>query len=151
MNIISHVHFINNLQMKKNRVILIISIILPLLVSIPRVLFMLNGKNDETINSVIQVTMEDTLIRILLLFGFSLVTLKFNLMWIEKFEKKNRLWVSIVINTVILMGWILIFYLINMFLYKIYSSVLSRGVNSISYFFLLVILLITSNAINLIE
>ena len=137
--------------MKKNRLALIISIILPLVVSVPRVLFMLNGKNDEIINSVIQVTVEDTLIRILLLFGFSLVTLKFNLVWIERFEKKNRLWVSIVINTLILLGWILIFYLINTFIYNIYSSVLSPGVNSISYFFLWVLLLITSKAINLIE
>jgi len=137
--------------MKKNKLALIISIILPLVVSVPRVLFMLNGKKDEIINSVIQVTVEDTLIRFVLLFGFSLVTLKFNLVWIERFEKKHRLWVSIIINTLILLGWILIFYLINTFIYNIYSSVLSPGVNSISYVFLMVLLLITSKAINLIE
>lgn len=137
--------------MKKNRLAWIISIALPLAVSAPRVLFMLNGRNDEIINSVIQVTVKDTLIRIVLLFGFSLVTLKFNLVWIERFENKNRLWVSIVINALILLGWILIFYLIDLFVYDIYSSVLSPAVNSISYFFLLVLLLITSKAINLIE
>lgn len=130
---------------------MIISIILPFVVSVPRVLFILNGKKDEIINSVIQVTVEDTLIRMLLLFGFSLVTLMFNLVWIEKFEKKNRFWVSMVINMLILLTWILIFYLINTFIYNIYSSVLSPGVNTISYFFLMVLLLITSKAINLIE
>lgn len=137
--------------MKKNRLAWTISIILPLVVSLPRVLFMLNGKNDEIINSVIEVTAEDTLIRLLLLFGFSLVTLKFNLVWIERFEKKNRLWISKVINTLILLGWILIFYLINTFIYNIYSSVLSPGVNAISYIFLWILLLITSKTINLIE
>lgn len=137
--------------MKKNRLSLIISIILPLVVSIPRILFMLNGKTDESINSVIEVTIEDTVVRIVLLFGFSLATLKFNLVWIERFKKKNRLKISIFINTLILSGWILIFYLINMFVYNIYSSVLSPGVNSISYFFLWILLLIMSKTINLIE
>lgn len=138
-------------KIELKRIILIISIILPLLVSVPRVLFMLNGKKDEILNSVIQVTVADTIIRILLLFGFSLVILKFNVIWVERFEKKKRLWVSIAINTLILLGWILLFNLINMFVYNIYSSVLSPSVNSISYFFLLVLLLITSKVINLIE
>lgn len=138
-------------KIEMNRIILIISIILPLVVSVTQVLFILNGKNDEIINSVIQVTLGDTLIRILLLFGFSLVTLKFNIVWIKRFEKMNRLWVSIAINTLILISWILIFNLINKFVYNIYSSVLSPGVNSISYIFFLVLLLITSKAINLIE
>lgn len=137
--------------MNKNRLALIISITLSLLVSVPRVLFMLNGKNDEIINSVIEVTAGDTAIRILLLFGFSLVTLKFNLIWIDRFEKKHRLRVSIVINTLIFLIWNVIFYLINTFIFNIYSSVLSPQVNSISYFFFLVLLLITSKSINLIE
>lgn len=137
--------------MKKQRLALIISFILPLLVSIPRVLFFLNENKDETINSVIQVTVEDILIRIFLLFGFSLVTLMFNLIWIERFIKKNRLFFSFAINTIILIVWILIFYLTNRFIYNIYSSVISPGVNSISYFFLWVLLLIASKAINLVE
>lgn len=141
----------DNHQMKTNRLVFIISFILPLVVSVPRVLFMLNENKDEAISSVVQVTVEDILIRFVLLFGFSLLTLKFNLVWIERFEKKNRLWVSMVTNTLIFLGWIMIFNLINTFIYNIYSSVLGPGVNSISYFFFLVLLLITSKAINLIE
>lgn len=141
----------DNHQMKKNRLALIISFILPLVVSVPRVLFMLNENKDETINSVIQVSVEDILIRILLLFSFSLAILKFNLIWIERFEKNIRLMVSIIINLMILLCWILIFHLINAFVYNIYSSVISPTVNSISYSFFWVLLLITSKAINLIE
>lgn len=137
--------------MNKNKITLMISTILPLVVSIPRVIFMLNGKNEGDIGSLIQVTVEDILIRILLLFSFSLVTLKFNLVWIERFKIKNRWWVSIVINTFILVGWILIFYVINTFFYTLFSSLFSAGINFISYFFFLVLLLISSKTIQLIE
>uniref|UniRef100_UPI00404B5054 sensor histidine kinase n=2 Tax=Flavobacterium sp. TaxID=239 RepID=UPI00404B5054 len=137
--------------MKKNKFIWIVSIVLPLLVSIPRVLFMMNGKNNDTINSVVEVTVEDTLIRILLLFGFSIVTLKFNLVWLDSFDKKNRMWISMIINISIFLSWILVFTLINRFIYNIYSSVLSPSINSISYFFLWVLLLIISKTIFLIE
>lgn len=141
----------DNHQMKTNRLVFIISFILPLVVSVPRVLFLFNENKDEAISSVIQVTVEDILIRFILLLGFSLVTLKFNLIWIERFEKKPRFLISIAINTMILLFWILIFYLINTFLYNIYSSVPSPAVNSISYIFLWVLLLITSKTINLLE
>lgn len=137
--------------MNKNRLALLISIILPLLVSIPRILFMLNSERDETINSVIEVTSEDTLIRIFLLFGFSYVVLKFNLVWIDRLQKKSRLLFSIAVNLTIFFVWVLIFNLINAFIYNIYSSVLSPGVNAISYLFILMLLLISSKAINLIE
>lgn len=137
--------------MKKNKLAFTISFILSLVVSLPRVLFMLNENKDDTINSVIQVSPEDTLIRVFLLFGFSLFVLMFNLIWIERIHKKNRLWASMIVNIVLFLSWILIFYLINMFIYNIHSSALSPGINSISYFFLWILLLITSHAINLIE
>lgn len=137
--------------MNKNRLALIIALVFSLAVSIPRVLFLLNGKNDATINSIVQVSVEDTLVRILLLFGFSFITLKFNLVWIERVKKNNRLWASIIINILIFAGWVFIFNLINIFVYKIYSSVLSPGVNSLVYFFFLILLVLGSKAITLIE
>lgn len=130
---------------------MIISIILPLLVSLPRILFMLNENRDATINSVIQVSVEDIVLRILLLFSFSYVTLKFNLVWIERLKNRYRLIKSIAINGLILSAWIMLFYLIDTFIYDVNSSVLSPAVNSIAYFFFLVLLLISSKAINLIE
>jgi hypothetical protein len=137
--------------MKKNRLALIIAIVFSLVASLPRVLFLLNGSNDATINSVFEVSTEDTLVRILLLFGFSFITLKFNLVWIERVKKKNRLWASLIINSLILVVWISIFYVINAFIYPIYSTVLSPKVNSMVYFFFLVLLVLASNAITLIE
>lgn len=137
--------------MKKNRVALIISIILSVVVSVPRVLFMLSENKDETINSVIQVSVEDIFTRIVLLFCFSYVILKFNLVWIDRFKNSKKLIISAFVNIFILLSWILIFNLINAFVYNIYSSVLSPTVNSMSYIFFWVLLLITSKAINLIE
>jgi len=112
---------------------------------------MLNENKDATINSVIQVTVQDILIRILLLFCFSYVTLKFNLVWIERLKTRNMLLISIIINVLILVVWIMIFNLINTFFYSVYSSVLSPGVNAMVYFFFSVLLFITSKVINLIE
>jgi sensor histidine kinase YesM len=137
--------------MKKNRLALIIAIVFSLIVSVPRVLFLLNGSNDATINSVVEVSAEDTLVRILLLFGFSFITLKFNMVWIERIKKKNRLWASIIINALILVVWVLIFYVINTYIYAIHSTVLSPRINSMVYFFFLVLLVLASKAITLIE
>lgn len=137
--------------MKKNGLSLIIAVVFSLVVSVPRVLFLLNGRDESVLNSVVEVSAEDTIVRILLLFGFSFIVLKFNLIWIEKIKKKKRLWASLVINLLILLIWVLIFYIINSFVYPIFSTVLSPGVNFIVYFFFLVLLALASKAITLVE
>ncbi len=137
--------------MNKNRLAFIISAILSLVVSLPRVLFMLNENKNLDVSSIIQVSIEDILIRFILLFSFSFVTLKFNLVWIERVKLKNRHIFSVVINSIILFIWIGIFGLINAFVYAINSSVISPIINALVYFFFLVLLLLASKAITLIE
>jgi two-component system, LytTR family, sensor kinase len=137
--------------MNKNRLTLIVSTALSILVSFPRVLFMLSGNNNEAINSVIKITLEDTLIRFVLLFCFSFVTLRFNLVWIQNVKKRNKALLTVLVNAGILFTWAIFFYLINEFVYNIDSSVLSPVVNIVQYFFILGILLMSSFLINLIE
>lgn len=137
--------------MKKNGLALIIAIILSLIVSVPRILFFLNGNNELAINSAIEVSKEDIVMRILLLFGFSFITLKFNLVWIDRIKKKYRLWATITINMLILVVWTLFFSLVNTYIYPIFSSVINPRINFMVYFFFLILLMLASKAINMIE
>ncbi len=137
--------------MNNNRLILLIATIFPLLVNLPRVMFLLSGKNDENINSVMEVTVEDTLLRVILLFGFSYLVLTFNLVWINSIAEKYKVWAAAAINILILLVWVLIFHLINQFVYNIYASVIHPRVNSVAYVFFLIMLLLVSKAIHLLN
>ena len=78
--------------MKRTRLIYLIATVFSLLVSFPRVLFLMRGDEDAVVNQIIEVTAFDTGFRILLLFGFTFVVLKFNLEWNTKIAERKRLW-----------------------------------------------------------
>lgn len=137
--------------MKKSRIVVLISVAFSLLVSAPRVLFLLNGKPDAAVNGVIEVNLLDTTLRGFLLFGFSLAVLKFNMDWALKIAAARRLVISIAANALILIVWLGLFQLIQVFAYDFHAATLSPFVNGLTYFFFLVLLVLLSKAIVLVE
>lgn len=137
--------------MKKSRVIVLISCVFSLLVSAPRVLFLLNGKPEAAVNGAIEVTLTDTALRGLLLFGFSLAVLKFNMDWAMRIPGGRRLGTSVAVNALILAIWLALFQLIHAFAYDFHASTLSPFVNGLTYFFFLLLLVLLSQAIVLVE
>lgn len=138
--------------MNNKQLVLLISTIFSLLVNVPRVLFLLSGKTDSPIHSVMEVTFQDTIIRFALLFGFSYAVLWFNLIGLERIpKKKRRKWHVSALNLGLLIIWILLFALINEFVYDINSSVLHPRLNAITYLFFLFLLVLISMALKLIN
>ena len=138
--------------MNNKQLVLLISSIFSLVVNVPRVLFLLSGKTDSPIHSVIEVSTTDTIIRIVLLFGFSYAVLWFNLIGLEQIPKaKRRKWHFLVLNFGLLLIWLLFFALINAFVYDINSSVIHPRVNVIVYLFFLILLMLVSMALKLID
>lgn len=86
-----------------------------------------------------------------MLFTFSIVTLSFNIIWIDKIRTSYRVWVLITINASILVLWILLFYLIDQFVFGIYNQIISLKITAIVYSFFLLVLVLISIAIRLID
>lgn len=139
------------LSMNSNRLILIIATVFSLMANIPRVLFLLSGKNDPTLNSVIEVTPEDTIFRILLLFSFSYLILSANITWVHKFQARFRIWVTVGVNAFILLAWLTIFHMVDNYVYSIYDAAINRNINGIVYFFFTLLLVLISTAVNLVN
>lgn len=137
--------------MNNNRLTLTIATVFSLLLNLPRVIFLLTGKSDPAINSAMEVTLEDTIIRILLLFGFSYLALTINLTWSKRISEKYKVLALIALNASLFFVSQFLFYLIDQFFFNIYASVLSPGVNALVYFFILLILILISTAIQLIN
>lgn len=138
--------------MNTKQLILIISTILSLLANTPRILFVLSNQTDSPIHNVVEVSLPDTFTRIVLLFGFSYAVLWFNLIGLERIPpNKRRKWQTLVLNIGLFFTWILIFALINEFIYDINSSAIHPRVNAIAYLFFLVLLLLISMALKLIN
>lgn len=121
------------------------------MVNIPRVLFLASGKKDQALNQVIEVSWEDAVVRFLLLFFYCFAILKFNLNWLDRLAQSFRLGFYFFINLLILAAWIFTFNFIQAEVYDIYASVISPKINSITYFFFLLIMLLISKALQLIE
>lgn len=135
--------------MKTKRIILLISILFPGLVNLPRVLFLFVNSKEHVLNGIIEVTPEDILFRALLLFGFSYVVLTFNLIWSAQISGRFKVVALVSINLLILIFWQFLFYLINQWVYSAYESVPSPGVQAIVYSFFLMMLVLISYVIKL--
>lgn len=137
--------------MKSNRLIFIISLAFSFLVTIPKLLFLARGKNDQALNQVIDASWEDAVIRFLLLLLFSFVVLKFNLHWLERFQGLIRKLIYVSINLLIFAVWVFIFNFIQAEIFNIYASVISPKLNTVTYFFFLIVMLLISKSLQLIE
>ena len=138
--------------MKTKKLILLIAAILALLVNVPRVMFTISGEDNSPINTVISVSVEDTITRILLLFGFSYAVLWTNIIGLERIPKtKHKRWYEVAINLGLYVLIILIFEFINEFIYNIHASVIHPRVNAIAYLFFLILLKLISLAHRLVD
>ncbi|WP_422107071.1 sensor histidine kinase [Winogradskyella sp.] len=132
--------------MTTNRLILIIATSFSLLVNIPRIIFLF-GSEGPVMNSLLEVSVEDTIFRIVMLFGFSYIVLKFNLLWLQKLRVKHRVWAYLGLNLLILLVWVLSFTLVNDLIYSFNDYSINPRLNAFVYFFVMVMLLIISRAI----
>ncbi|MDD7886934.1 sensor histidine kinase [Flavivirga sp. 57AJ16] len=136
--------------MNKNRLILLISISFSFLVNVPRIIFLFGGEGKEIID-LLEVSVEDTILRFLLLFIFCYVVLKFNLQWLQKFNVKYQFLASIAINLIIISVWMLLFKLINDLVININLYTINPQFNAFVYSFVLLMLLVIVRAIKLIN
>lgn len=82
-----------------------------------------------------------------MLFGFSYIVLKFNLLWLQKLRVKHRVWAYLGLNLLILLVWVLSFTLVNDLIYSFNDYSINPRLNAFVYFFVMVMLLIISRAI----
>ncbi len=137
--------------MNTNRLVLTIAATFSLFLHLPRIAFLYSGQRNQTLEGLIQVTVEDTALRILLLFGYAFTLLKLNLDWVKLIPQKHRRWAALLANLLIYFIWVLLFYLIETFFYNIFASVISPSINFIVYFFFLIVLAVISYAVKLLK
>lgn len=132
------------LIMNNNRIIFLIATSFSLLVNIPRILFLFgNGESS----GLIVVSTEDTILRVLSLFGFCFVVLKLNIDWGIKWFHKKAFSKSILISIVILILWILILRTFDSIINEAISTTLNLRFNNYVYFFVMLMLLIISRTV----
>lgn len=134
--------------MNSNRLILVTAISISLLVNIPRILFLFGGEGQEIIN-LMEVSIEDTMVRFFLLFSFCCIVLKFNLNWLPTIKFRYRVLALLAVNLSILGSWMLFFYLINSLVYNIDVYIIHPRFNIYIYSFVMLILLVVSRVIKL--
>ncbi|MEO0526145.1 MAG: histidine kinase [Bacteroidota bacterium] len=134
--------------MNTNKLILIIAVSFSLLVNIPRIVFLF-GEDDAVMLNLMEISVEDTVFRIFMLFSFCLVVLSFNLLWLQKFTIKYRVLVSITVTHFILFLWILFFELVDGLIYSFNTYSVNPRLNRFIYFFVMIMLLVISRAIEL--
>lgn len=137
--------------MKTNRLIFLISNAISLLAHMPRILFLINGKPEVNVSEIFNVTAGDTFTRVVLLFCFSFVILKFNLHWIDKFTRKYQIFYKVGINIGVYILFMFLFYIIDLYVYDIFNHLLNPKVNGFVYIFFLLLLILISLAFRLIE
>jgi len=132
------------LVMNNNRIIFLIAISFSLLVNVPRILFLLG--NGES-NGLFEVSAEDIIFRILSLFTFCLVILKFNINWANKWFSKSTFLKSCLLSVVILIVWMGLYQNFNTLINGVDSTSLTNRINNYVYFFVTLMLLIISRAV----
>lgn len=134
--------------MNTNKLILVVAISFSLLVNIPRIIFLFGTEENGVIN-LMEVSIEDTILRFFMLFTFCYVVLKFNLKWLTLFSSKFRTPLFFAGNLLIFLIWITFFELINTLVYSINDYSVNPRLNRFVFLFVLVMLLIISRAIRL--
>lgn len=134
--------------MNNNKLILIIAISFSLLVNFPRIVFLL-GNSDPTVDSLLEISLSDTIFRFLMLFTFCLIILKLHLNWVQIFAIKWRIFIATSISFLILIIWISTFRIIENSILKEVSTTINPRFNAFVYFFVMLMLLVISRAIAL--
>lgn len=130
--------------MHNNRLILNVGISFSLLVNIPRIIFLFG--NGE-VSGFFEVSIRDTIFRILSLFGFSYTLLKFNIDWNTNWFPKKKFLKSVILNFLILVVWIALFRVFDAIINGEDSTTISPRFNNFVYFFVMVMLLVISRTI----
>ncbi len=133
-------------QLMNNRLIFIVALSFSLLVNVPRIVFLF-GDDYSFASSFLNISVQDTLVRVFSLFGFCFVILKLNIDWSSQWFRKNIFFKSTVLSMIILILWIVLFRVIDVIINYGESSTLSPRFSSFVYFFVAIMLLIISRAI----
>lgn len=136
--------------MKTNKLIFLIALGISLFFNVPRLNF-LYGNQDPFLSNLIEVSVEDTIFRILSLFYFSVVILKFNLNWKQKFHFKYQRGLSFIIHLSFFFLWMFFLKLVNLWIYDFDTFSISDRLINFSYLLVMLILVVISRIIMLTE
>ncbi|WP_308992453.1 histidine kinase [Mariniflexile litorale] len=134
--------------MRNNRFILMVAFSLSLLVNIPRIVFFL-GKEESFVATFLDISIHDTLFRILSVFGFSFLILKLHVDWIPKRFQKRSFLISSSISFLVLIVWMKLFKTFDIIVNAGTSSTLSPKFNTFIYIFVMIMLFVISRTITL--
>lgn len=134
------------LIMNNNRLIFIVAVSFSLLVNIPRIIFLFGNDNGS---GFFEVSVNDTILRVLSLFGFCFILLKLNIDWNTKWFHKKTFLKSCFLNVIILIFWIIAFQFFDIVINDGDSSTLNPRFTVFVYFFIMIMILIISRTIKL--
>lgn len=134
------------LSMNNNKLILIVAISFSLLVNIPRLVFLFGSADGS---GLWEVSTNDTLLRIISLFGFCFFILKLNIDWSIQWFQKNTFLKAVLLSFAILVVWIFIFRIFDVVINGNNSTTLNPRFNSFVYFFVMLMLIVISRTITL--
>ena len=134
--------------MNTNRLILIVALSFSLLVNIPRLVFLF-GDGGSLASSFLGVSIKDTVFRMVSLFGFSYLVLKFNIDWNIKWFRKRAFLKSALLSFVLLFFWLVLFRFFDVVVNSGDSTTLNPRFNWFVYFFVMTMLLVISKTIAL--
>lgn len=128
-----------------NKLIFIVSVCFALLVNIPRLIF-LYGNRDTLLATFLDVSVQDLVLRIVSLFLFCMLILKFNIDWAFKWFKKKPFVMSSILSFGILFLWNILFQTADTY-FNADSSTINHRFTLYVYFFTMMMLLIVSRTI----
>lgn len=137
--------------MNTNKLIVAIALAFSVMVSVPRMLFLLRGGRVNAILDFSGVTYKDTFVRLIVLLAYSVLTLMLNTVWIESLRKSCRIWVAVAINALLFFVWQLLIYAISSNVDGVFVDSGSSRIHVIVYLFFLLVLLLVSFSIRLIQ
>lgn len=134
--------------MKTNKITFLIALGISVFFNIPRLNYHF-GNVDPFLDNLIEVSVEDTAFRILSLFSFCFVVLKFNLSWKLRLQFKYQKWVSFSINILFYLFWMLLLRLVDLWVYDFDTFSLSPQIMNFTYLLVMLILIVISRIIRL--
>ncbi|WP_459212234.1 sensor histidine kinase [Aquimarina rhabdastrellae] len=134
--------------MNNNKLITIVSISFSLLVNIPRIVFLF-GNTDMVVNIFLEISITDTIFRIISLFGFCFIILKVNIEWGQNWFKKRIFIKSCAISILMVFLWVTGFRIFDVIVNSGGSSTLYPRLNIFVHLFIMIMLLVISTTIKL--
>ncbi|MDY8134312.1 sensor histidine kinase [Aquimarina sp. 2201CG5-10] len=134
--------------MNINRLIFIVALSFSLLVNIPRLVFLF-GNEGSLVSSFLGISIKDTVFRMVSLFGFCYLMLKFNIEWNITWFKKKAFFKSSILSFIMLFLWMVLFRIFDVAVNSGDSTTLTPRFNWFVYFFIMIMLLVISKTIAL--